>query len=388
MTDKVGSRSIVNLNSLLAIINSESPTGPYLKYDPIYGQIREARREEDSSLSQGIWQTDFKKADWVLVEKLCLDVLINQSKDLQVISWLIESWTVQDHFSGLEKGLSILQELCEKYWDEIHPTLQEDQENLEQRISLFDWTDSQLTNRVMFIPFTFVPTDLTLSNFNLADWLSANSLEILAKRSADAKAFLNQAESKGQVVLSRFRKSLELTNISYLETLLQQILSVQQKLESFCQFLYSRIGSQAPNFGKLKKNIEEIVRIVKTNYEQKYQQQIAEAEKVSAIKEENDDSNSIIPSSKEGNLSPSTTNSDVVTISERQDAYRALEDISIFLKSLDAHSPAPYLLELIVSWENKTLIEILADINKGDKEGHVLLKLIAGALQTPSVKTG
>ena len=58
------------------------------------------------------------------------------------------------------------------------------------------------------------------------------------------------------------------------------------------------------------------------------------------------------------------------------------------MKSFDAHSPAPYLLDLIVSWENKTLVEILVDVNKGDKEGHVLLRLISNTLQTPSVKAG
>ncbi len=46
---------------------------------------------------------------------------------------------------------------------------------------------------------------------------------------------------------------------------------------------------------------------------------------------------------------------------------------------IDPHSPAPYLLELIVSWENKKLLQIVTDINEGKTEAHNLLKLLAGS---------
>ena len=59
----------------------------------------------------------------------------------------------------------------------------------------------------------------------------------------------------------------------------------------------------------------------------------------------------------------------------REDAYNALKEISGFLKTLDAHSPIPDLLDLIVSWKNKTLVEIISDIGAGNKEGHILLRL-------------
>ena len=125
------------------------------------GKFEKPRREEDSNLSQGIWKIDFKKADWPVVEKLCLDVLSTQSKDLQIIAWLIEAWTVMDQFLGFGKGLFILASLCKSCWNDIHPIIEEDSETLEQRFSLFEWMDTQFSSRVMFIPFTYFDHDLT-----------------------------------------------------------------------------------------------------------------------------------------------------------------------------------------------------------------------------------
>ena len=49
---------------------------------------------------------------------------------------------------------------------------------------------------------------------------------------------------------------------------------------------------------------------------------------------------------------------------------------------IDPHSPAPYLLELIVSWEHKKLLQIVSDINEGKSEAHDLLKLLVGTMPT------
>ena len=60
-----------------------SVCGRYLKYDNIYDQIKEFRREDDSRLSQGIWQTESKKASWNDVIKTCAHALKTETKDLQ-----------------------------------------------------------------------------------------------------------------------------------------------------------------------------------------------------------------------------------------------------------------------------------------------------------------
>ena len=225
--------------------------------------------------------------------------------------------------------------------------------------------DEQFANRLLFAPLTYCETDSTLSSFSLADWLSATNLEVIAKRTPEGKALVTQAENQGKITLTRFRKALDMTAALYLETLLDQASQLQNCLDALYHQLQTILGNQTPSFNKFKNTLEDIIRIIKSNLQQKKQQPPKEETPLPPPSSED-----IFPQEITDPIPPQ--NPDVVTISERQDAYRALKDIGGFLKSLDVHSPAPYLLELIVSWENKTLVEILSDISKGGQEGHVL----------------
>ncbi len=369
-------RPTIDFPSLFSPLQGGGVTGPYLRYDPVYDQIREARREEDNSLSQGIWETEFKRADWPLVEKLCAEALSTRSKDLQIAGWLAEAWIVLDQLKGAAQGITLITNLCANYWETLHPALEDnDPESVEQRLSLFEWIDEQFANRLLFAPLTYCETDSTLSSFSLADWLSATNLEVIAKRTPEGKTLVTQAENQGKLTLTRFRKALDMTASPYLETLLNQASQLQNCLDTLYHQLQTIMGNQAPSFNKFKNTLEDIIRIIKGSLQQKQQQPPKEQTPLPPTSSED-----IFPQETTDPIPPQ--NPDVVTISERQDAYRALKDISGFLKSLDAHSPTPYLLELIVSWENKTLVEILSDISKGNQEGHVLLRLLANAIKT------
>ncbi|MDR2268333.1 MAG: type VI secretion system ImpA family N-terminal domain-containing protein, partial [Holosporaceae bacterium] len=112
---------MLNMEKILHPISEDDKCGQYLKYEHVYDQIREHRREDDPQLTQGIWQTEPKKANWEEVKAICEDILINRSKDLQVAIWLLEALSEMHGFSGLNHGLLLLHALCEKFWAEIHP---------------------------------------------------------------------------------------------------------------------------------------------------------------------------------------------------------------------------------------------------------------------------
>ncbi len=379
------SRPLLSLEHLTAALSPENPTGPFLRYEPIYDQIREARREEDNTLSQGIWQTDVKRADWLLVEALCVEVLHNQSKDLQIAAWLTDAWTVLDHLKGATQGLILMQGLCTTHWLALHPAiLESDPETIEYRLSLFEWMDEQLAKRLLFIPLTYCEAGENLSGLTLASWLEATNLEVIAKRSPEGKNILAQAEAKGKITLTRFRKSLELTSLPFLEDTLSQVAELQDTLTSFCQALESVLHQQAPNFSKIKHHLDDISRLIKTSCQQKRQEAPKIIHNTEAPLETSVED--LLKPDQESLEGASEKTPDTVTISERQDAYRALQEISMFLKALDAHSPAPALLDLIVSWQNKSLVEILSDVSKGTQEGHVFLRLLANASQTLPMK--
>ncbi|RPI79864.1 MAG: type VI secretion system protein TssA, partial [Desulfobacteraceae bacterium] len=70
----------IDLNLILTPIPGETPAGVYLRYDPVYDAIAEARRADDD-LNRGELQREIKTADWDKVIKLCLEALSQKTKD-------------------------------------------------------------------------------------------------------------------------------------------------------------------------------------------------------------------------------------------------------------------------------------------------------------------
>ena len=81
----------LNVDELLQPIPGDNPSGADLRYDPVYDEIKEARRQEDDEAPQGEWARERKIAEWPVVIKLATEVLANKSKDLQLAAWLDRS---------------------------------------------------------------------------------------------------------------------------------------------------------------------------------------------------------------------------------------------------------------------------------------------------------
>ena len=99
---------------ILAPIAGNNPSGVDLRYDPVYAKIKEARREEDD-VSQGVWQTERKVADWPVVLKLASECIAKKSKDLQLAAWLTEALINLEGFSGFSEGVSLMRSMIETF---------------------------------------------------------------------------------------------------------------------------------------------------------------------------------------------------------------------------------------------------------------------------------
>jgi len=90
----------IDIEALLQPISDSQPCGADLRNHPIFIQIREARRQEES-LSQGVWAHDVKEADYGLALKLSVEALTKRGKELQVAAWLTEALVRREGFAGL-----------------------------------------------------------------------------------------------------------------------------------------------------------------------------------------------------------------------------------------------------------------------------------------------
>ncbi|MGH7674416.1 MAG: type VI secretion system protein TssA, partial [Gemmatimonadales bacterium] len=136
-------------DDLLQPIPGANPGGVSLRYDPLFDKIKEARRADDD-VPQGEWTRARKSADWPLVIKLAGEALATKSKDLQLAAWLTEALLRQESLSGFRSGLTLLQGLLERFWDNLYPELDDGDASL--RVAPLEWVGLSLRTAVQSVP--------------------------------------------------------------------------------------------------------------------------------------------------------------------------------------------------------------------------------------------
>jgi type VI secretion system protein ImpA len=240
---------------LLDPIPGDTPGGESLRYAAVYDQIKEARREDDE-IAQGDWQRERKKADWPLVIKLCGDAIAKKSKDLQLAAWLTEALVRREGFSGLGAGLELIRGLLENYWETLYPELEDGDSEL--RATPLEWIGSRLDDPLRKVPLTRAGHD---------------SLKYRESRSvpteADAEGNENKTQARadaiaeGKLTPEEFDQASDETPRSSYEQWQEQLdrcLELTDALNSLCE---EKFGDYAPNFGGLRKSLEEVRQTVR-----------------------------------------------------------------------------------------------------------------------------
>src|SRR4051794_36189018 len=95
------------LEELLRPIPGDNPSGKNLRRTAVYDQLKEARRADDPG-PQGDWTRAQKAANFNEVERIAVEVLTTQTKDLQIAAWLTEAWLNLRGIQGFTDGLNLL----------------------------------------------------------------------------------------------------------------------------------------------------------------------------------------------------------------------------------------------------------------------------------------
>jgi len=206
----------IDIHSLLAPIPGSNPAGESLRYQGTYDRIAEARRQDDARLSQGIYKSTLKRAEWTTVESICIDALTTRTKDLQIAGWLLEAWLHLYGFSGVARGLRLLDGLCTQFWDNAYPSI--DGNDLDGRLSPFAWIEDKLSLQLKQIPLTVAHNDA--ESYSYADWESACHYENLALK--DPRTF-QEAIAKLNPTVAVFREAVALTDRAFYEELLESL---------------------------------------------------------------------------------------------------------------------------------------------------------------------
>ncbi len=393
MSDNPTRSGFLDVDSLINPIAGDNPCGISLRYEPIYDQIREARREDDDTVSYGIWQHDLKRADWFKVESLCCEALSRQTKDLQIAGWLTEAWVQLDGIEGLNRGLSLIQKLTDTFWAGIHPTIRSG--DMEYRSQFFDWLNKSLADRL--VRLEFVPNELG-EGISYADWLAAQRLDTV-KKTPNSEKWVKKAEERGQIAFKQCHTLLSRITTEFGDNYLQSVYSAQNGLHDLKETLDERYPENTLAFDELGTYLDEMSRI----YKAEMSGRVRSEEMVSddsltltvpqhpALPDEDRDGESgghatsapVIPGLADQGGGHATSAPVIPGLAsqsnagqDREQIYRQLNDIADTLEKIEPHSPAPQILRKVIAWQNKSLMEIFNELGSSPEDLVALMRFL------------
>lgn len=246
------------LESLLQPISEYYPSGPPIRFDPIFTEIRLAREEDDPNLPLGVWERPLKRPDWGQIEARCKTTLSRHAKDLQIAAWLTEASTRRLGMEGLLPGLLLVHGLLAGYWETVHPQIDEDGD-ADLRVAPLQWMNASLslTIRTM-MPLLGGPAG-QLDKFCLADWERMTQGETDPAKHGNGRKASNES---GEPLLTRAdivdrARANPGSDVDNSLRLVRGCLTVLQSIE---QLTDARLGADAPSIAKLRDTLRRMER--------------------------------------------------------------------------------------------------------------------------------
>lgn len=356
------------IEKFLIPLRKENPTGEAIRYTPLYDQIQEARRSEDETLPRGIWETTVKKADWPLVVSLCTKGLLEQSKDLHLVGWLTEAWTELYGLEGLSHGMDLIQNLSDVFWEKLHPQLE--LEDPMGRMAPYEWIDHQISLTLLNLCITSTASR-DFKNFSFEDWMRLQHLETVSKKQKDPVGYLQKEAQKGFPHPSSVRASIRSTPPVFYQKLSEKIEKIFEKIGTLENFLKHHLPGEGLFFYDLKKQLGTI-----KNFS--LQSQKLTEEILTQLKPQPQPTPQLAASKPPEALNNPSDNPSSPTseLNSREKAYTYLAMLAEFLIKTEPHSPTPYLLRKALSWQNKTLLDVLQDFRKDPQALQAFLSLL------------
>lgn len=339
-----------DLSLFLDPIPGETPCGESLRYTDMYDKIREARREDDEKLPQGVWKTEIKKANWEQVSHLCQEALKTRSKDLQVAAWLTDAWLHLEGAGGLARGLELVLMLTRSFWDNLYPQIHKD--GFELRIVPYEWINAKLSEEALYVPIS-MPSDRASHSFTLLDYNEASRLELASKTKR------GQQTDEQRISLAKVSLSIDQTPTAFYRYMNESCafcITLMKELEEELRYF---MGNEAPTFYLLREKVDAIQRfahhVLDERGEKKQTKEIVFSEKPKPQLH------------KKQFTGP---------IESREQAYEILKEVANYLERIEPHSPTPYLIHRAISWGGMNLSEVFADTLNNGKDMSLLMDIM------------
>ena len=342
----------VDVETILAPIPGDNPSGENLQYSGLHDEIREARRADDPT-TKADWQTELKVADWDEVVSLAESALKTKTKDLQVGAWMCEALLKRNGFAGLRDGLRVMCGFHENFWDSVYPEI--DEGDLDARANCLALMDRQCAFGAKAVALTDVRGE---ENYSFLAWERTKLPDDFSKIAQANRAEADRIKQESEKAAEEWTRLNRLTPrrfYEHLNTLLNECWEAFQGLD---RAMDQKFGRQTPGLGELKKSLESLRSIVDKIVKEK---RVLEPDPVGGDALVDGETTEVAVGQTAGAGSGALS---VGAIRGRQEALRRLSEIAEFFQKTEPHSPVSYLVERAVKWGNMPLEQWLQEVIK------------------------
>src|SRR5688572_5212798 len=240
----------VDVETILAPIPGDNPSGENLQYSGLHDEIREARRADDPT-TKADWQTELKVADWDEVVSLAEYALKTKTKDLQVGAWMCEALLKRNGFAGLRDGLRVMCGFHENFWDSVYPEI--DDGDLDARANCLALMDRQCAFGAKAVALTDVRGE---ENYSFLAWEKTKLPDDFSKIAQANRAEADRIKQESEKAAEEWTRLNRLTPRRFYEQLHTLLNQCWEGFQGLDRAMDQKFGRQTPGLGELKKSLE------------------------------------------------------------------------------------------------------------------------------------
>lgn len=336
----------MDIENYIKPISEDSPCGRDLREDTsvesIYYKLRDARNS--ARKAERLALVDAEDAgtvdeNWFQLKELALLALEQETKDLEVVAWLIEAVTRIDGIKGLSFGYQLASELINNYWEQgIYPAIDED--GIETRVAPLSGLNGFDGAGTLITPIKSVAITDSEEYLPVCVWQYEQAVQL---ERLDAEKKQSRIDN-GAIPLESIKKAVMLTEPSFYRELIDDVQSALETYQTFTNE-FDRVCESLPQpTSNIRNALKECIEAI----------EYLARDKLASSDE------AVSQDSEYG--AADSSSAEVRAINRREQAVNTLRQVAQFFRETEPHSPISYLLDQSIRWSDLSLPELLQQL--------------------------
>lgn len=350
----MASPHIIDIDELLQPISADSPQGSDIREDSsptsLYYQIKDARNAARAAERASLFDPDEASNvlnEWRPILDLAPTILKENSKDLEVASWLLEALIRFNDFPGLRDGIQLTRGLVDQYWDGLYP--EPDEDGIETKVAPLAGLNGDSGEGTLLAPMrnALITTESSVGAFSYWQYQQARD----AAKISDPDKRQEKEDTLG-FTLAAIETAVAEASADYYVNLVDDLEQAVADFKAMNDTLREHCKHEAPPYSLILETLEEILRAVRFLAKDKLA--AAAPEEITVTEEAS--TNGAPATAAPRSTGPSGP------IGSRDDALRRLEEVAQFFRATEPHTPLVTGIERLVRWGRMPMSELILEL--------------------------